>query len=129
MCVQDLIDYDYGVDGSKLTEFEDSLRKQVTEIKKINDLNNGIENKNDNEITKINIEEKDLQNKNDKEITKINIEEKDRHAYNVGEDNKATPNKKNTRIWNWNSLKKKQTFLLRRRKKQGMRLSMICSFV
>ena len=32
LCVQDLIDY--GVDGSKRTEFEDSLRKQVTEIKK-----------------------------------------------------------------------------------------------
>jgi hypothetical protein len=154
LCVQDLIDY--GVDGSKRTEFEDSLRKQVTEIKKINNLKNGLENKhekeitnmnieekdinknekeitkihieekdinkNDNEITKMNIEEKDINknekeitkinieekdiNKNEKEITKMNIEEKDRHAYNVGEENKATPNKKNTRTWDYFRKKK-----------------------
>jgi hypothetical protein len=62
-------------------------------------------NKNEKEITKINIEEKDI-NKNEKEITKMNIEEKDRHAYNVGEENKATPNKKNTRTWDYFRKKK-----------------------
>jgi septal ring factor EnvC (AmiA/AmiB activator) len=91
LCVEDLIDN--GVDVSKRKEFEESLRKQVTEIKKIQDLS--LEKKQYKERTNIYLEE------NDKEIKKMNIEENS----NVGEDNKATPNKKNTHF-----RKKKEAF-------------------